>query len=85
MTTVRLGEALRGREKWLPSYDAHLGIRELYRALMLPVQATYSIAKNRRTERLLAQRLTFPRSQAGPCGITDKLRICVPPDQTPPE
>ena len=80
---VRLREALRGRENWLLSYGAHPRIRELYRALMLPVHATYSIAKNRRTELLLAQRLTFPRSQPGPCGITDQLRIWVAPDQPP--
>jgi DNA adenine methylase len=81
---VRLREALRERENWLLSYDAHPRIREIYRALMLPVHATYSIAKNRRTELLLARSLTFPRSQPGPCGITDQLRIYVAPDQTPP-
>lgn len=81
---VRLREALRGRENWLLSYDAHPRIREIYRVLMLLVGASYSIARNKRTELLLAQRLTFPASPPGPLGITDQLLIRVAPDQAPP-
>jgi len=52
---VRLSEALRGRDNWLLSYDAHPRIQEIYPMLVFPVPATYSIAKNKCRELLLAQ------------------------------
>jgi site-specific DNA-adenine methylase len=81
----RLGEALRGHEKWLPYYDAHPGIQEIYRALKLPVPANYSIAKEKSLELREALKPTFPPSAPGSRGIADRLRICVAPGQTPAE
>jgi len=80
---VRLREALRGRKYWLLSYDDHPFIKDIYRALMLPVFATYSIARSKGRELLLAQRLTFPPSGPGVLGIRDQLSIYVDPDQKP--
>lgn len=62
---VRLGETFRGREKWLPSYDAHPSIQEICSALMLPVPANYSIAKKKGLELLEALRPAFPPSTPG--------------------
>ena len=76
---VRLREALRGRDNWLLSYDAHPRIQEIYRVVMLGVSATYSIAKARGVELLLAQKLAFEPSPPGLHGIRDQLQIWVDP------
>jgi DNA adenine methylase len=82
---VRLREALRGRDNWLLSYDAHPRIKEIYRVILFLVTATYSIVKNKRPELLLAQKVTYDRSAPGPLGITDQLRIWAVPEQPPPK
>ena len=82
---VRLKEALRGRDDWLLSYDAHPRIQELHRVITFLACTNYSIVKRKHTELLLAQKVTRPRSAPGPLGITDQLRMWVPPDQPPPK